>query len=195
MLKILICSSNKENAKSIKNAFVEVGQSEVSHAKQKEEVIKHLSLFAFDTILIDIPFTFDKHEISFLLSLQERFQDVTMILLIPNAHLHRIRERVERYGMFALGKPIVKDNLYQLLNFIRVNSYRLQKYKTTQQTLLAKIEEIKQVDRAKCLLMENEYMSEAKAHRHIEKQAMDSRLTRKEVAKEIIDKYEAMQTY
>ncbi len=192
MLKILVCSQSKENFKAIKNTLLEVNQSEVSHAKQKEEVNKYLSLFAYDTIVIDLPFTSDKHEISYLLSLQERFHDITIILLIPNAHLHKIRERVERYGMFVLGKPINKDNLYQLLNFIRVSTFRLQKYKMRQQNLVAKIEEIKLVDRAKCLLMESEYMSEAKAHRHIEKLAMDSRLTRKEVAKKIIDDYEAM---
>ena len=195
MLKILVCSQSKDNFNAIKKTVVEVTLNEVSHAKTKEEVIKHLSLYAYDAILVDLPFSSDKQEIRFLLSIQERFNDCTIILLIPNAHLSKIRERVERYGMFTLGKPIDKNNLYQLLNFIKVSSYRLLKYKTKQQTLLSKIEEIKQVDRAKCLLMENEYLSESKAHRYIEKKAMDSRLTRKEVAKEIIDKYDTMQTH
>jgi response regulator NasT len=57
--------------------------------------------------------------------------------------------------------------------------------------LQRKIEEIRLVDRAKCTLIEVLKFSEPQAHRYIEKQAMDLRCTRKQVAENILKTYEA----
>ena len=56
--------------------------------------------------------------------------------------------------------------------------------------LKSRISEIKLVDRAKCTLIEYLRMSEEQAHHYIEKQAMDFRLTKVEVAKNILKIYE-----
>ena len=53
-----------------------------------------------------------------------------------------------------------------------------------------KIEEIRIVNRAKCLLIEQLKMTEPEAHRYIEKQAMDTRLSKREVAEHIIRTYD-----
>ena len=57
--------------------------------------------------------------------------------------------------------------------------------------LQQKIQEIRMVDRAKCALIQYLHMSEPDAHRYIEKQAMDLRITRREVAEEILKTYES----
>ena len=57
--------------------------------------------------------------------------------------------------------------------------------------LQTKIEEIRLVDRAKCALIQYLNMTEQQAHRYIEKQAMDMRMTRKEVAQGILKTYES----
>ncbi len=54
-----------------------------------------------------------------------------------------------------------------------------------------KIEEIRLVDRAKYTLIQYLKMTEPQAHRYIEKQAMDMRLTRREIAEEILKTYES----
>lgn len=46
------------------------------------------------------------------------------------------------------------------------------------------------VDRAKCLLIQYQNLTEPQAHRFIEKQAMDRRLTRLDVARQILTTYE-----
>ncbi len=53
-----------------------------------------------------------------------------------------------------------------------------------------KIAQVRLVSRAKCCLVEREQMSEAAAHRYIEKRAMDTRRDRTEIAQEILDSYE-----
>lgn len=56
--------------------------------------------------------------------------------------------------------------------------------------LRAKLEEMRYVSRAKFLLISEQGMTEETAHRYIEKSAMDTRRTRKEVSLEVIAKYE-----
>lgn len=53
-----------------------------------------------------------------------------------------------------------------------------------------KLEDMKLVSRAKLLLITNLGISEESAHKYIEKEAMDSRLTRVEVAQTIIKQYD-----
>ena len=56
--------------------------------------------------------------------------------------------------------------------------------------LKARIEELRLIDRAKCTLISVLNISEQEAHRAIEKQAMDMRLTKKQVAENILRIYE-----
>ena len=56
--------------------------------------------------------------------------------------------------------------------------------------LQKKIDEIRIVNRAKFALMQYLQFTEQQAHRYLEKQAMDMRKTKKEIALEIIKIYE-----
>ena len=53
--------------------------------------------------------------------------------------------------------------------------------------LKKRIEDIRVVDRAKCILISSMNMSEKEAHRYIEKRAMDMRISRRAVAEEILE--------
>ena len=55
--------------------------------------------------------------------------------------------------------------------------------------LKVKMEEIKLVNRAKMLLMQNMSMAEAEAHRFIEKEAMDTGQKKIAIAENIIKRY------
>ena len=57
--------------------------------------------------------------------------------------------------------------------------------------LREKIEELRIVERAKCVLIEHLQFTEEQAHRYIEKQAMDRRSTRRTIAESILNTYEA----
>ena len=51
------------------------------------------------------------------------------------------------------------------------------------------MEEIRRMNQAKWLLIEKQNMSEAEAHRYIEKEAMDTRRSKRDVACNIIARY------
>ena len=66
---------------------------------------------------------------------------------------------------------------------------RLRKMKTMSLSVEEKMEEIRLVNRAKWLLIEQLKMTESDAHRYIEKQAMDRCVSRREIAQNIIRIY------
>lgn len=59
-----------------------------------------------------------------------------------------------------------------------------------QATVEEKIEEIRLVNRAKWLLIECLGMTEPEAHHYIEKQSMDRRISKREVAETVIKTYQ-----
>ena len=59
----------------------------------------------------------------------------------------------------------------------------MKNYQMQQKKLLKQISEMKQFYLAKCLLMENEYMSESMAHHYIEKEAMNQRVSKITIVK------------
>ena len=67
--------------------------------------------------------------------------------------------------------------------------YKVQVLSSQTTKLKVKMEEIKQVNRAKMLLMSNMNMSEQEAHRYIEKEAMDRGMKRIAISEEIIKTY------
>lgn len=67
---------------------------------------------------------------------------------------------------------------------------RIEKLLRERQSLLKKIDDIRIVDRAKLILMQNMGYTEAQAHKQIEKRAMNERRSRAEVAMNILKTYE-----
>ncbi len=57
-------------------------------------------------------------------------------------------------------------------------------------SLSQKIEDIGIIDRAKCVLIQVLHMTEEQAHKYIEKQAMNMRVPRRQVAEELLKTYE-----
>ena len=61
------------------------------------------------------------------------------------------------------------------------------RYRRENRRLQKRIEDIRLVDRAKCLLIECCGMSEPEAHSYIEQQAMNRRCPKRDIAQGIID--------
>ncbi len=71
------------------------------------------------------------------------------------------------------------------------NINRLEQEKTE---LLGQLDDVKTIDRAKCCLIEYLNLTENQAHRHIQKLAMDTRRTQREIAEDILRTYSGITT-
>ena len=112
-----------------------------------------------------------------------------VLLLVKNDHYNEICSKVVRYGVITLSKPTNRQMVAQNLRILCATRERIRQMQAKQATVEEKIKEIRLVNRAKWLLIECLNMTEAEAHRYIEKQAMDLRISRREAAENIIKTY------
>lgn len=113
-----------------------------------------------------------------------------VILVVANEYFDAVSAICENDGVLTISKPINKAVLWSALKLARAAGSRLKRMQAENSKLKQKIEDIRIVDRAKCILISYLNMNEQEAHRYIEKQAMDMRLTKRAVAEGILKTYE-----
>ncbi len=111
------------------------------------------------------------------------------LLLVKKELYDDVYAKVMEDGVMVLPTPASAQTVTQTLRIMCAARERLRRMEEKQATVEEKIEEIRLVNRAKWLLIEQLQMTEGDAHRYIEKQAMDLRISRKEVAENIIRTY------
>ena len=124
-------------------------------------------------------------------SLQNIFKEVaddTGTPIPASGNLDRWAEQ----GVLLLSKPFTTPLFLQAMHMAAAGNHRLLRARQENARLQEKIAQVRLVSRAKCCLVEHEHMTEAEAHRYIEKQAMDTRRDRTEIAQEVLENYEDM---
>ena len=106
------------------------------------------------------------------------------------------RRQEAESGLSGLGIPVLPlqtpSNIFlTAVDFAVKSGERLSAIRSENRKLKDTISDLKLVDRAKCALIQYLNMTEADAHRYIEKQAMDKRLPRREIALRILNTYES----
>ena len=114
-----------------------------------------------------------------------------VLLLVKSELYDEVYSKVVSHGVMTLSKPTSLQMVSQTLRVLCATRERLRQVEAKQVTVEEKIDEIRLVNRAKWLLIECLSMTEADAHRYIEKQAMDLRLSKREVAENIIKTYKS----
>lgn len=113
-----------------------------------------------------------------------------VVLILVRAELHgEIYEKVYRHGVFTLSKPTSKAMLSTALGWMASARERLRTSEKKNISIEEKMEEIRLVNRAKWIIINQFKMDEPSAHHYIEKQAMDRCISKREAAKEIINTY------
>lgn len=138
-------------------------------------------------IIINTPLT-DEFGTNFALDAIK--SNAGIIMLVRSEIAEDINLNVESEGVFVVKKPLQKSFLYQAIKIGIATNRRLMGIKNQNKKLVKKLEEIKVIDRAKCILIQNLSMTESQAHRFIEKQAMDMRINKLTVAEGILKTYE-----
>lgn len=113
-----------------------------------------------------------------------------VVLLVRAELMSMVNGPAADAGVLVVGKPLIPQVFYQTMQLAAATRNRLMMLSMENEKLHKKLEEIRVIDRAKCLLIEREHITEAEAHRAIEKWAMDERLPRIKVAKQLLERYE-----
>lgn len=112
------------------------------------------------------------------------------VLLLVRAELFpQVNEQASPGGVLTLPKPLSQTLVSQSLTLLRGTRERLRRMEQKTATLEEKMQEIRLVNHAKWVLIEQLKMTEEQAHKYIEKQAMDRCITRRAVAENILSTY------
>lgn len=148
------------------------------------EARRRVSERSYNIILVDYS---DGQGVDFAVDVSEGLS--TILLLTPAALFEEVSYRVEGYGIISVPNPFDQFTFYAMIKAAIAVQYKVQVLSSQTTKLKVKMEEIKLVNRAKMLLMQNLSMTEQEAHRFIEKDAMDRSMKRTAVADEIIKRY------
>jgi response regulator NasT len=113
-----------------------------------------------------------------------------VILVVQYEHYGAVSAVCVPEGVLTIAKPVDNNQLWAAINLADAVLTQIRKVREENSRLLQQVEDIRIIDRAKLLLIAQLKLSEPEAHRFIEKQAMDMRSSRREIAKRIIQTYE-----
>jgi response regulator NasT len=113
-----------------------------------------------------------------------------VILVVKSEYFDAITTVCERDGILTVSKPMNRAVFWSVLMLAKSAQKKMKQTQAENVQLREKIANIRIIDRAKSILISCMNMNEQEAHRYIEKQAMDKRSTRREIAEGIIKTYE-----
>ena len=142
---------------------------------------------SFDFVFINTPLP-DDFGTRFAIEISGN-KGTVILLLVRNDVYEEVCDKVTEYGILTLPKPASKQMVAHTLNFMAGIRERLRKLENKSLSMEEKMKEIRLINRAKWVLIDELKMSEADAHHYIEKQAMDRCVSRREIAEEIISTY------
>lgn len=188
-MKRILLVSRKGKSKDMLVQLLEAElASEIATAYTEEDASALLETKEFDLVIINSPLE-GKTGVDLAIFAAEKYT-AGILLAVQNKYANVIAQKVEPYGVLVVGKPIVKAFFNQAVKFAEVTAHRVVSLKEENIHLQLKLEEMKIINRAKCVLIQYLSMTEAQAHKYIEKQAMDMRLSKHHVAKQILKAYE-----
>lgn len=142
---------------------------------------------SYDFVIINSPLP-DGSGVQF--SMEVSGLNTSVALLMVSSDVYAVTySRVTEYGVYVLPKPVHKTVVSQAIDWMIATRERLKKFEKKTMSIEEKMQEIRIVNRAKWILIEQLKMQEDDAHRYIEKKAMDNCMSKSKIAEEIIKMY------
>lgn len=141
----------------------------------------------YDFVVINSPLP-DDAGLRFSIDISSQKSTVAVVFVRAELYTATYNKAAE-HGVYLLPKPVSKSTVSQAIDWMITTRERLKKLEKKTVSIEDKMQEIRLVTRAKWLLIEHLSMSEADAHRYVEKQAMDNCVSKRKIAEDIIQTY------
>lgn len=184
---VLIVSNADTFNFSLKALLPESRYSPVHFAENISEAKRDLLDRSYDFVFVVSPLP-DESGTRFAIDLCSG-QTTIPLIFVKHELYAATYDKVAEHGVFILSRPTSKSTVTQALEWMIAARERLRKLEKKAVSVEEKMEEIRLVNRAKWLLIDELKMSEPEAHRYIEKQAMDRCISRREMAQTVIKIY------
>ena len=183
-LALIVSAGNNANEYLAKH-MTELGYPRPVMVASGGEARRQLGDKEFEVVVVNAPLPDEfGHELAMFAAEKTR---AGIILLAKSGTAEQISGQLQGYGVLVLAKPFSGPQFRQAVQIAASCYRRLDLLRAENARLLDKISQLRLVDRAKCYLIEKKGYTETEAHRLIEKQAMDTRRSRGEIAQRILD--------
>ncbi|MCH5207134.1 MAG: ANTAR domain-containing protein [Oscillospiraceae bacterium] len=184
-MKILINAKTDELCKSILTAFDDFSAEFVLCSSDEQE--NNLELSEFGVMIVSTPLR-SEFGLNFVTEASQK-TDAAMILLARADIADDVQSRIKFTGAFVLPRPFSKSVLAQTVKTAMIAKENITRLEKEKSELLGQLDDAKTINRAKCILIQYLNMTEDQAHKHIQKTAMDTRRTQREIAEDILRTY------
>ncbi len=185
---VLLVSASEKFTSSVKKLLPKSRYDPIDLAESVTDARRMALEHSYDFVLINTPLP-DEFGTRLALDLS-RDGETGIMLFVRAEHYADISGKVTEYGVLVIPKPSPPQTVTQSLLLLAATRERLRRMARKAESLEEKMEEIRLVNRAKWLLIEQLKMTEPDAHRYIEKTAMDRCVTKRTVAETIIKTYQ-----
>ena len=186
--RVLIAGANDRTFDSLRELLPPDSYEAPLRAGSAGEVKRMLLETDVDLVILNAPL---RDEFGTQLALNLSRDNLCVLMLVPAESFDAVCYKVADEGILTLSQPVSRSGLLGAIKLLTAMRGKLRKLDRQNQALQEKMQDIRTVNRAKWLLIEIKRMTENEAHYYIEKQAMDMRLSRREVAENIIRTYDA----
>lgn len=181
---VLIVSSSEQFNIAAKKVLPDRRFNVIETRKSASAARRELLVREYDIILVNAPLS-DGLGTEFAVDVAEKHSS-GIIFTVPAEVYGSVSDHLIDYGVLTLSKPLKTSELERMIKLLIALNDRLRKAQKKIVTLNEKMDELKLVSRAKIILV-GKGMSEDEAHEYIIREAMNSGLTKKQVAENIID--------
>ncbi len=189
MDRVLIVSSSAKGGEILTDLLQDRAARQLTVADSAAQARRRLKEEFFELIIINAPLS---DETGKELAIQAAVDTVSGVIFLTKPEPADFAGPwAEDCGIFQMTKPVSRALFGQVLQLVKAYHRRLMGLQKENSQLQQKIQDIRLVDRAKCVLIQYLDMTEAQAHKYIERQAMDLRTSKREVAQGILRTYES----
>ncbi|MDP4132722.1 MAG: ANTAR domain-containing protein [Bacillota bacterium] len=186
--RILVVSKFEKMAELLNETFTNDQFTPIVSVSTMGEAKRLLVSTHFDIIIINTPLE-DEFGIQSAIDISMQ-HNVGILLLVKNDMYEQVSYKVEDSGIITLPKPTSRQSVYNAVKMLSAMQVKIRTMEKEAIDLKGKMDEIRIINRAKWILVDQLKMSEPEAHRYIEKQAMDRCVKKKEIAENIIRTYD-----
>lgn len=188
MKKALLISRSERSADSLAQLLRNEGYVKISVVYTADSAREKATDDEFDLICINAPLIDETG-----IKLSEDLAKVTrssVVIIVPQKNADDVNDMLTKHGVLVIAKPINRHLFHHYLQFTECFRMRMFRVAEENERLKHMVEDMKVINRAKLLLVTCLNMSEEQAHRYLEKQAMDLRVSKLQVAMQVIKTYE-----
>ena len=191
--RALVISAAATGAAQLDDMLAQCGITHVRTVQSAAQARQQLAAAEFDVYIINSPLRADAQDgegaDDLACELAERMGGEVLVL-VREDKLRETSLRLSELGVFTVSKPLNRDEFLSVIRMASASSSRFRTVRRENEKLKQSLEDIKIINRAKLLLVSRLSMSEPEAHKYIEKQAMDLRLSRRDIADGILKTHE-----